>query len=122
MKRLIILFVAFLLSGCAVSGQWVVDLPDAQETGIKIVVAALLALAFDFIIGVAPWLEFLRSYQEAMALALGLLVVSTIENYLPTGSDPIAIPAVGLFIAIALYLLGRTLLARRRVKGFVEKG
>lgn len=120
MKRLILLVLVVTLSGCAATVQQFVDLPDAQENAIKVVAAALLALAFDFLIGVAPWLAFLRTYQEGFALALGLLAVNAIENYLPTGSDAIAIPAVGLVIAIALYLLGRTALRRRGVKGFVK--
>jgi predicted small secreted protein len=119
-KLMIVFLVSFLLTACA-AAQGFVDLPDAQETGIKVVVTALLALAFDWLIGISAWLAFLRAYQEGFALALGLLAVSTIENYLPTGSDPIAIPAVGLFISVALYLLGRTLLARRRAKGFVKE-
>lgn len=120
MKRIVILLVvvSVLISGCASAAQQFVDLPDAQESAIKVVAAALLALAFDFLIGVAPWLAFLRTYQEGFALSLGLLLVNAIENYLPTGSDAIAIPAVGLVIAIALYLLGRTALKRRGTRGF----
>lgn len=117
-RLFVIVLMSMFLTACAAAAQQFVDLPDTQETGIKVVVTALLALGFDWLIGVAAWLAFLRMYQEGFALSLSLLVINAIENALPTGSDPIALPAVGLFIAIALYLLGRTALKRRNVRGF----
>ena len=107
------------LTGCAVADQFV-DLPDSQEAGIKVIAVALVALAFDYLIGVAPWLEFVRQYQEGLALSLSIIAISAIENALPTGSDPIAVPAVGLLIAAALYFFGRSALRERGVQGFAK--
>lgn len=122
MKK-IVLFVLFavLLVACAPVAQGFVDLPVEQEAGILIVVTALLALAFDFAIGVVPWLVFLRQYQEGFAVAFSGLAISTIENALPDGSEAVALPGVNFFIAVALYLLVRTVATRKQVKGFVKQ-
>ena len=109
---------ALALTSCAEAAQQFVDLPVEQELALTSIVTALFAIAFDWAIGRFPWLDFFRQYREAWSLAAAALVVKGIENALPTGSDAVSIPAVGLLIAVALYLLGRTLLVRRNVQGF----
>lgn len=120
MKRLFsFLIVLIVVSACAPMAQGFVDLPPEQEVAITGIVTALFALLLDFMIGVVPWLSFFKQYQEAWSLSLSVLTVQALENALPTGSDAIAVPAVGLFIAVALYLLARTIFKRNGVRGFV---
>jgi len=95
-----------------------VDLPASQEIAITGIFIAVLGLALDFAIGRLPWLEFFRQYQEAWATSLALLFTAGLENWLPTGSDYLSIQAVGLLIAAALYLLGRTVFRNRGVREF----
>jgi hypothetical protein len=121
MKKYIpVLVVAlFVLFSLPKADQGFVDLPGSQEVAITGIFIAAAALAFDWLIGRFPWLEFFKQYQEAWAGALSLLFIQALENWLPTGSDMLSINAVNLLIAAALYLLGRTALARRGTQGFV---
>ena len=109
----------FVLFNLPSSEQGFVDLPQAQEIGITSVFLLAVALLLDFAIGRFPWLDFFKQYQEAWAGALSLLFIHALENWLPTGSDFLSIQAVSLLIAAALYLLSRTVLARRGTQGFV---
>jgi hypothetical protein len=95
-----------------------VDLPAEQEGQITGIFIAVLGLALDFAIGRFPWLEFFRQYQIAWATSLALLFTVGLENWLPTGSEYLSIQAVGLLIAAALYLLGRTVFRNRGVQEF----
>ena len=117
---LLVVIIAFVLAACAPAVQGFVQLPADQETALTGIFIAVVALAFDFIIAQVPWLAFLKQYQEALSLSLAALLVKALENLLPTGSDGISIPAVGLLISVALYLLGRTALMKNGVKAFAK--
>lgn len=122
MRRLpIVILVVLLLTACAPAAQGFVDLPPALESSVAIVVATLLTLGLDFLIGFAPFLAFLRAYQEGFAISISGLFIAAIENALPTGSESLSIAGVEFALAIALYLLVRLALMRRRVRGFVKE-
>lgn len=97
-----------------------VQLPDEQKAAIAGIFVAVFALVFDYLIGRFPWLEFFRQYQEAWALALATAFTAWLENFLPSDFGDIAIKLIALLIAVALYLLGRTMLMRRNVQGFTK--
>lgn len=96
-----------------------VELPAEQKTAIAGIFVALFALLFDLLIGRLPWLAFFRQYQEAWALMAATVFTAWLENLLPADFGEIAIKLISLLVSVVLYLLGRTLLKRRRVQGFV---
>lgn len=96
-----------------------IELPAEQKTAIAGIFMAVFALVFDYLIGRFPWLAFFRQYQEAWALAAATVFTAWLENLLPADFGEIAIKLISLLIAVILYLLGRTLLKRRGVQGFV---
>jgi hypothetical protein len=120
MKKLFLLIV-LVLTSCTPVAQGFVELPDEQKIAISGIFVAVFALLFDAAIGRLSWLEFFRQYQEAWALAASTLFTAWLQNALPTGFEDLSIKFVALLIAIALYLLGRTWLARRGVKGFLRE-
>lgn len=111
--------IMILLVACAPVVQGFVDLPDSQEMAINGIFVAVGALLFDFLVGRFAWLEFFRQYREVWSLALSALSIRWLENTLPTGSDELSVSAVALLIAVALYLLSRTILQRKGVNAFL---
>jgi hypothetical protein len=99
-----------------------VQLPDALKASIVGLFVALFALGFDFLIGKIPWLEFLRKYQQELAVSLSAAFITWLENFLPSGYEDVSIKGIAFLLALIFvfvpYLAARKAFARRGIKAF----
>lgn len=126
MKRFLLLSVLIfaLLTACAPAVQQFADLPDATETRITALVAALVALVLNFVIARVPWLEFFRKYQAEWSLSISLGLIAALEKAIPDGMADIATKGIDFLLAALLlyvpFVLVRAWLVNRGVKGFAK--
>lgn len=90
--------------------SWLIELPVETQTALFGVVAGLLGLLIRWVSAKVPvWLgNILKSYEAAWAMTLGALVVGLVEANMPGGEVAgISMLAVQLFVAVAVYVLGK---------------
>lgn len=124
---LVSLLFVFVLAACAPQGvaQGFVALPDNIQVSITGLVVAVVAFAFNWVIGIAPWLKFLRAYEQEWSLALSALVISWLQNLLPTGYEDVSIKGVAFLLALIFafvpYMLARKTAIRKGLNGFAGR-
>lgn len=77
-----------------------VALPSDVQILIQSLAIALVTVAINFVIGRVPFLKFLAAYAQEWGLLLGGLLIDTIQNVLPTGSDDVSIKGIVFLLAL----------------------
>lgn len=88
---------------------WLVELPEPVVASVVALVVALLGVLIRLIATYSPWLgEFLEKYREEWGVGLGVLLVNTLQTYLPGGEwASVSVLAVELIVAVAAVLLAK---------------
>ncbi len=102
----VVLAVLFLLSACSpVAGlQGFVTLPADVRVGITALVVAVVAFTFAKVISLVPFLSFLESFREPVALATAATLIGWIESAVPDAYAQVAILAIQLLLAVLAVL------------------
>lgn len=98
--------------------QGFVQLPADVQLGIQVLIVGIMAVAIQWLITAVPWLAFLSNYAQEWGLLLAGIVITALQNALPTGYEDVSIKGV-VFVLAVIGLFVKFLRARG-VRGFAE--